>query len=195
MLRMRVSLPSSRHGRDSTRSGISCRRARGYKAANLPGRQRGPGKSHGANAGHSNSERNRMAPVSVLLNILWIVFGGLWMAAAWVIAAFIMAITIIGLPWARAAFNIAVYTLLPFGQRAVRRDSLTGRPDIGTGPLGLIGNVIWLVLAGWWLSLPDLVTAIALAVTIIGIPVAWAHLKLPGIPLRPIGKGIVPAEG
>jgi len=89
-----------------------------------------------------------MAPVSILLNILWIVFGGLWMAAAWVIAAFIMAITIIGLPWARAALNIAVYTLLPFGQKAVRRDSLTGRPDIGTGPLGLIGNVIWLLFGG-----------------------------------------------
>jgi len=67
--------------------------------------------------------------------------------SAWVIAAFIMAITIIGLPWAGAALNIAVYTLLPFGQKAVRRDSLTGRPDIGTGPLGLIGNVIWLLLA------------------------------------------------
>src|SRR6266436_2187533 len=156
-------------------------------------RKRGPRKSHGANARHSNSERNRMAPVSILLNILWIVFGGLWMAAAWVIAAFIMAITIIGLPWARAALNIAVYTLLPFGQKAVRRDSLTGRPDIGTGPLGLIGNVIWLLLAGWWLALGHIVTAIALAVTIIGIPFAWAHLKLAGIALWPIGKVIVPA--
>ncbi len=129
-----------------------------------------------------------MPPVSILLNVFWIVFGGLWMAAAWVIAAFIMAITIIGLPWARAAFNIAVYTLLPFGQRAVRRDSLTGRPDIGTGPLGLIGNVIWLVLAGWWLALAHLVTAIALAVTIIGIPFAWAHLKRQGYRSR-VGLG------
>ena len=63
-----------------------------------------------------------MSPVSLLLNILWIVFGGLWMAVGWVVAALIMAITIIGLPWARAAFNIAVYTLLPFGQKAVSRD-------------------------------------------------------------------------
>jgi uncharacterized membrane protein YccF (DUF307 family) len=137
--------------------------------------------------------RKRMPPVSILLNILWILFGGLWMAAAWVIAAVIMAITIIGLPWARAAFNIAAYTLLPFGQKAVRRDSLTGRPDIGTGPLGLIGNLIWLVLAGWWLALGHLVTAVVLAVTIIGIPFAWAHLKLAGIALWPIGKVIVPA--
>src|SRR5258707_13535956 len=116
-----------------------------------------------------------MPPVSILLNVFWIVFGGLWMAAAWVIAAFIMAITIIGLPWARAAFNIAVYTLLPFGQRAVRRDSLTGRPDIGTGPLGLIGNVIWLGLAGWWLALGHLITAIALGGTNIGNPLGLAQ--------------------
>ena len=110
-----------------------------------------------------------MPPVSILLNILWILFGGLWMAIGWVVAAIIMAITIVGLPWARASFNIAAYTLLPFGQRAVRRDSLTGRSDIGTGPLGLIGNLIWLVLAGWWLALAHTITAILLAVTIIGL--------------------------
>ena len=132
-----------------------------------------------------------MPAVSILLNILWILFGGLWMAAAWVIAAIIMAITIIGLPWARAAFNIAAYTLLPFGQRAVRRDSLTGESDIGTGPLGLIGNLIWLVLAGWWLALGHLATAIVLAVTIIGIPFAWQHVKLAGLSLTPVGKGVI----
>src|SRR6202049_81363 len=132
-----------------------------------------------------------MAPVSLLLNIFWILLGGLWMAFGWVVAAVIMAITIIGLPWARAAFNIAAYTLLPFGQKAVRRDNLTGQTDIGTGPLGLIGNLIWLVLAGWWLALGHLATAIVLAVTIIGIPFAWAHLKLAGIALLPLRKGIV----
>jgi uncharacterized membrane protein YccF (DUF307 family) len=134
-----------------------------------------------------------MPPVSIFLNIFWLLLGGLWMAFAWVVAAVIMAITIIGLPWARAAFNIAVYTLLPFGQKAVRRDDLTGQSDIGTGPLGFIGNLIWLLLAGWWLALGHLVTAVVLAVTIIGIPFAWAHLKLAGIALWPIGKTIVPA--
>jgi uncharacterized membrane protein YccF (DUF307 family) len=134
-----------------------------------------------------------MPPVSIFLNILWLLLGGLWMAFAWVVAAVIMAITIIGLPWARAAFNIAVYTLLPFGQKAVRRDSLTGQSDIGAGPLGFIGNLIWLLLAGWWLALAHLVTAVVLAVTIIGIPFAWAHVKLAGIALWPIGKAIVPA--
>jgi uncharacterized membrane protein YccF (DUF307 family) len=134
-----------------------------------------------------------MSPLSLLLNIAWILFGGLWMAAGWVLAAVIMAITIIGLPWARAAFNIAAYTLFPFGQRAVPRDTLTNRSDIGTGPLGFLGNLIWLVFAGWWLALGHLITAVLWAITIVGIPFAWAHLKLAGIALWPIGKEIVPA--
>ncbi|VIO80899.1 Inner membrane protein YccF [Bradyrhizobium ivorense] len=134
-----------------------------------------------------------MQPVSILLNVLWILFGGALMAAGWLIAAVIMAITVIGLPWARAAFNIAVYSLLPFGSRAVRRDELTGQSDLGTGALGLIGNLIWFILAGWWLAIGHVVLAIGYAVTIIGIPFAWAHLKLAGIALWPIGKAIVPA--
>jgi len=135
-----------------------------------------------------------MSFLSLLLNILWIVFGGLWMAVAWVIAAVIMAITIIGIPWARAAFNIALYTLLPFGQKAVSRAEYTGQEDIGTGPLGMLGNIIWLLLAGWWLALGHLVIAILLAVTIIGIPFAWAHFKLAALALWPIGRMIVPVD-
>ena len=134
-----------------------------------------------------------MSPVSLLLNIIWIVLGGAWMAFGWLVAAVVMAITIIGIPWARAAFNIAVYTLFPFGQKAVSRDLYTGERDIGTGPLGVIGNIIWLILAGWWLALAHVITAVLMAVTIIGIPFAWAHLKLAGIALWPIGKVIVPA--
>jgi uncharacterized membrane protein YccF (DUF307 family) len=134
-----------------------------------------------------------MPVLPLFLNILWIVFGGLWMAIGWLIAAVVMAITIIGLPWARAAFNIAAYTLLPFGQRAVDREAVTGRSDIGTGVFGLLGNIIWLVLAGWWLAIGHLLAALALAITIVGIPFAWAHLKLAGIALWPIGKVIVPA--
>ncbi len=133
-----------------------------------------------------------MSPLSVLLNLLWIIFGGLWMAVAWIVAAVIMAITIIGLPWARAAFNIASYTLLPFGRKAVSRAEHLGTADLGTGAFGLIGNLVWLVLAGWWLALGHLI-AIALALTLIGIPFAWAHLKLAGIALWPIGKMIVDA--
>jgi uncharacterized membrane protein YccF (DUF307 family) len=130
----------------------------------------------------------------LLLNLLWLVTGGIWMAAGWLLAAVIMAITIIGLPWTRAAFNIALYTLLPFGQRAVSRAEYTGYDDIGTGPLGILGNVVWLLLAGWWLALGHLIEAVALAITIIGLPFAWAHLKLAGIALWPIGKMIVPID-
>ena len=135
-----------------------------------------------------------MSFIALLLNVLWIVFGGIWMAAAWVIAAVIMCITIIGIPWARAAFNIALYTLLPFGQKAVSRAEYTGREDIGTGPLGAVGNIVWLILAGWWLALGHLIIAILLFVTIIGIPFGWAQLKLAGLALWPIGMMIVPAD-
>jgi len=135
-----------------------------------------------------------MSVLSFLLNVLWIVFGGLEMAIGWFIAGIIMAITIIGLPWARAAFNIGVYTLLPFGQTAISRAEYSGTEDLGTGLLGFIGNLIWLVLAGWWLALGHLIAALLLAITLIGIPFAWAHLKLAGIALWPIGKIIVPIE-
>jgi uncharacterized membrane protein YccF (DUF307 family) len=135
-----------------------------------------------------------MSVLSLLLNIAWIVCGGLQMALAWLIAAVIMVITIVGIPWAKAAFNMAFYTLLPFGQKAVSRADYYGQEDIGTGLLGLVGNIIWLVLAGWWLALGHLIVALLLAITIIGIPFAWAHLKLAGIALWPIGKMIVPAD-
>jgi uncharacterized membrane protein YccF (DUF307 family) len=135
-----------------------------------------------------------MPPMSLLLNLLWIIFGGIWMAAGWLLAALIMALTIVGLPWARAAFNIAVYTLLPFGQTAVSRADYTGHEDLGTGPFGTIGNIVWLVFAGWWLALGHLVFAVGHALTVIGLPFAWAHLKLAGLALWPIGKIIVPID-
>lgn len=133
-----------------------------------------------------------MGLLRLLLNLLWIVTGGLWMAAGWIVAAAIMVLTIVGIPWAWAALRIAAFTLLPFGHRAVRRARFAGTSDLGTGPLGVIGNVIWLVLAGWWLALGHLVAAILLALTVIGIPFAWAHLKLAGLALWPIGSEIVP---
>jgi uncharacterized membrane protein YccF (DUF307 family) len=132
--------------------------------------------------------------ISLILNILWVLFGGIWMAAAWLLASVIMAITIVGLPWARAAFNIAIYTLLPFGRTAVSRDEWDGRTDFGTSPLGFVGNLIWFLLAGWWLALGHILTGLALIFTIIGIPFGWAHLKLAVISLWPIGKRIVSTE-
>jgi len=135
-----------------------------------------------------------MSLLSLILNVLWVVTGGIWMALAWLLAALIMAITIIGLPWARAAWNIANYTFLPFGRVALPRDEVAGQEDLGTSPLGMVGNIIWLVLAGWWLALGHLATAVGLAVTIIGIPFAWAHLKLALLSLWPIGRTIVSIE-
>src|SRR3546814_13201225 len=111
------------------------------------------------------------------------------MAPAWLTAVVIMAITIVGIPWTRAAFTIAGYTLLPFGRVAMSREAVTGREDIGTGALGTLGNLIWLLLAGWWLALGHILVAVALAITLIGIPFAWAHLKLVPISLWPkIGR-------
>ena len=130
-----------------------------------------------------------MSPMSLLLNVLWIVCGGFYMALGWLIAALIMVLTIIGIPWARAALTMAFYTLLPFGQTVVDRPS-----GVGAGPFGFLGNLIWLILAGWWLALGHLITAILLAVTIIGLPFAWAHLKLAGLALWPIGKDVVTVE-
>ncbi len=94
----------------------------------------------------------------------------------------------------RGGVQHRLYTLLPFGRRAVSRRDYLGEEDLGTGPLGLLGNLIWLILAGWWLALGHLITAILLAVTIIGIPFAWAHLKLAGLALWPIGEMIVEAD-
>ena len=132
-----------------------------------------------------------MGPVSFVLNLIWIIFGGGLMAIAWVIVGVLMALTVILLPWSRAAFAIAGYTLLPFGRDVVNRRELTGREDIGTGGLGFIGNVIWFVAAGWWLALGHIFAGIACALTIIGFPLAIAHFKLVRISLAPIGMTVI----
>jgi len=129
--------------------------------------------------------------MSLLLNILWLICGGLVMALGWLVVAFIMAITIIGLPWFVAALNMAHLSLLPFGREAVDRELLSGKEDVGTGPLGLIGNIIWFLFGGIWLVLGHLFCAFALAITIIGIPFAFQHLKLAGLALAPIGKVVI----
>ena len=142
---------------------------------------------------HPLSDERGMTPIALALNLLWLVLGGAMAALGWFIAAFLMVITIIGIPWARAAFDNGVYTLWPFGARPIARDRLYGE-DVGTGPLGFLGNIIWFVLAGWWLALGHVVAAIGLAITIIGLPFAWAHLKLAGFALWPIGRTIVSSD-
>ncbi|MGC1174372.1 YccF domain-containing protein [Polaromonas sp.] len=124
-------------------------------------------------------------------NIFWFIFGGFLMGVGWWLVGALAAITIVGLPWAKACFVIGQFAFLPFGKEAVSRKDLTQRDDIGTGALGLVGNVIWFVLAGWWLAIGHLMSALACFVTIIGIPFGIQHMKLALIALAPIGKTIV----
>lgn len=128
--------------------------------------------------------------MNFLMNILWLVCGGWTTALSWFVSSFFMVITIVGIPWARAAFNIGLLNLWPFGAEVRDRSQLSGG-DIGTGLLGFIGNLIWLIFGGWWIALVHLFWAIVLGVTIIGIPFAIQHLKLFKISLFPIGKAIV----
>ena len=132
--------------------------------------------------------------LSSLLNILWVVLGGLMMALGWWLAGLICAITVVGLPWARSCFVIGRFSLWPFGQEAVNRRDLRGRDDLGTGSLGLIGNVLWFLVAGWWLAIGHLTSALACFVTIVGIPFGIQHLKLALIALAPVGMTVVPVR-
>jgi uncharacterized membrane protein YccF (DUF307 family) len=132
-----------------------------------------------------------MSVLRFLGNILWFILGGFLMGLAWWLVGLIAAISIIGLPWARACFVIGQFTFWPFGREAVSRHAWSGREDLGTGPLGMLGNLIWLLLAGWWLALGHLTSALADAVTIIGIHFAIQHVKLAMISLWPIGVRII----
>lgn len=128
--------------------------------------------------------------LNTLLNILWLIFGGGLMGLVWFLGGALMAISIIGLPWARACFNIGLMILWPFGREVRERHG----EDVGTGTLGLIGNVLWFVFAGIWLAIGHLTAALALFVSIIGIPFALQHIKFIQISLFPIGKEVVEKE-
>jgi uncharacterized membrane protein YccF (DUF307 family) len=129
-----------------------------------------------------------------LLNVLWFVLGGFVMGLGWWLAGLIAALTIVGIPWAGACFVIGKFSFWPFGYEAVSRRELTGRMEFGTGPLGVVGNVIWFLLAGWWLAIGHVSSALACFVTIIGIPFGIQHLKLAMIALAPIGMEVVPCQ-
>lgn len=128
----------------------------------------------------------------LLLNILWFVWGG-WLAGLlWILGGLILAITVVGLPWAFAAWRIAGFAFFPFGKRIVSRSEL-GQSDIGTGPVGLVLNVIWFLVAGWYIALTHLIIAATEAITIIGLPFAFKDLQLAGLALAPVGKAVVEA--
>ena len=119
----------------------------------------------------------------VLLNVIWLVFGGLWLALGYALVALVMFILIITIPFGIASARIALFCLWPFGRTLIHRS------DAGAG--SFIGNVIWLVLAGWWLALAHLITGVLMCLTIIGIPLGLANFKLIPVSLTPFGREIV----
>lgn len=118
----------------------------------------------------------------LLMNILWFIFGGWISGTLWILAGAILAVTIVGLPWTPAAFRIAGFSYWPFGRIVTDRDN---------GAVSVLLNILWLLLAGWWLALHHICLAIGLTLTIIGIPFAWQHVKLAGLSLTPVGKTVV----
>ncbi|RVW00765.1 YccF domain-containing protein [Rhodococcus xishaensis] len=121
----------------------------------------------------------------ILLNIIWLIFGGLWLALGYFVFGLLMCVLIITIPFGIASFRIGLYALWPFGKTVV------DRPTAGVG--SLIGNVIWLILAGIWLAIGHIASAFLMAITIIGIPLAIANLKMIPVSLMPLGKEIVDA--
>ena len=122
----------------------------------------------------------------LILNVIWLLFGGLWLALGYLAAALICFLLIVTIPFGFAAARIALYALWPFGRTVVEK------PGPQTG--AVIGNVIWILLCGIWLAIGHVLTAIAMAVTIVGIPLALANLKLIPVSLMPLGKEIVPVD-
>ncbi|ORA27310.1 YccF domain-containing protein [Mycobacterium aquaticum] len=122
----------------------------------------------------------------VILNVIWLIFGGLYLALGYLLAALICFILIVTIPFGFASLRIASYALWPFGRTIVDKP--------GTRPGALIGNIIWILLCGIWLAIGHLVSAVAMAITIIGIPLALANLKLIPVSLMPLGKEIVPVD-
>jgi uncharacterized membrane protein YccF (DUF307 family) len=132
--------------------------------------------------------------MGVIGNFLWFIMGGALMGLGWWLVGLLAFISVIGIPWGKACFVIGQFAFFPFGKEAVSRKDLSRKGDIGTGSLGLVGNIIWFILAGVWLALGHLASAVACFVTIIGIPFGIQHLKLAAIALAPIGKTIVDKE-
>lgn len=121
-----------------------------------------------------------------LLNIIWFLLAGLWIAIGYLLAAAICFILIITIPFGIASARIAVFALWPFGKTVLRRED--------AGVASAIGNVIWLVLCGWWLAILHLIAGVLLCLTIIGIPLGVGNFKLIPISLLPLGREIVSAD-
>ena len=123
----------------------------------------------------------------IILNVIWLVLEGIWMAIAYALAGLVAFVLIITIPFGIAAFRIAGYVLWPFGRTIERR------PEAGMA--SLIGNIIWVILFGWWLAIGHLIAGVLLCITIIGIPLGIASFKIIPITLTPLGVRIVPGGG
>jgi uncharacterized membrane protein YccF (DUF307 family) len=124
--------------------------------------------------------------LNFLLNILWLVLSGFWLAVGYLLAALVMFLLILTIPFGLQALKLASYAFWPFGRTVVRRP--------GAGAASIIGNVLWIILCGWWLALLHLITGVALAITIIGIPLAIVNFKLVPVAFAPFGHEIVPSH-
>lgn len=122
----------------------------------------------------------------LLLNVIWLLFGGLWLALGYFAAGALCCLLVVTIPFGIASFRIGVYALWPFGKTVIAAPT--------AGIASLIGNVIWVVVAGWWLVIGHVLTACAMAITIIGLPLAVANLKMIPVSLTPLGKRIVDAN-
>lgn len=125
--------------------------------------------------------------MKTVLNILWLVFSGLWMAIAYVLFGILACVLIVTIPFGIASFRIARYALWPFGRTIVRRND--------AGVASALGNLVWLIFGGIWLALGHIISGIVLCVTIIGIPLGVANFKMVPISLTPLGREIVRIGG
>lgn len=123
--------------------------------------------------------------MSIILNLLWLFLGGFATATSWFFVGLVMLISIVGIPWAKACFNIAILNLWPFGSKIEKSKS---SPMMGA--FSTLGNILWFVLAGWWLALGHLLLGILFCITIIGIPFGLQHFKLASLSVRPVGRSI-----
>lgn len=122
----------------------------------------------------------------LLLNVIWLVLCGFWLFLGYLLAGVILCVLIITIPWGIASFRIGTYALWPFGRTIVDKP--------GSGAFSFLGNVLWLLLAGWWLALGHIISGVALCLTVIGIPLGIADFKMVPISLMPLGKDIVPTR-
>ena len=129
-----------------------------------------------------------------IMNFIWFIFGGVLMGLCWWLIGLLAFVSIVGIPWGKACFVIGNFTFFPFGKEAISRKELHNKDDIGTGGLGLLGNIIWFICAGFWLAIGHICAGILCFITIIGIPFGIQHFKLAGISLAPIGMTIVSKE-